>query len=85
MFTPRLQQILLILLETEETTSIKRLAEQIGVSKRTIQRELEYMDGALRPYSIVFQSKTGTGVWLDGAKEEKERLILGTNRREEND
>ena len=75
MFTPRLQQILLILLKTEETTSIKRLAEQIGVSKRTIQRELEYMDGALRPYSIVFQSKTGTGVWLDGAKEEKERLL----------
>ncbi len=75
MFTPRLRQILLIMLENEQTTSIQRLAQQIGVSKRTIQRELEYMESSLRQYHISFQSKTGTGVWLEGSQEEKERLL----------
>lgn len=75
MFTPRLRQILLIMLENEQTTSIRWLAEQIGVSKRTIQRELEYVENSLRKYNITFQSKTGTGVWLEGSPEEKERLL----------
>lgn len=75
MFTPRLRQILLIMLESEQKIPIRKLAEQIGVSKRTVQRELEYVQSSLKRYHIVFQSKTGTGVWLEGRKEEKERLL----------
>ena len=41
--TPRMRQILLVLLREDGPISVKTLAEQIGVSKRTAQRELEYI------------------------------------------
>ncbi len=74
-FTPRLVKILLILLEEPEVISVRKLAERIGVSKRTVQRELEYIDTDLAPYHITFMSKTGTGVWLAGTSEDKAALL----------
>ena len=43
--TPRLKQILMIMLEEGGIISVKELAQRIGVSKRTVQRELEYKIG----------------------------------------
>lgn len=74
-FTPRLKQILLILLKEEQPVPIKKLAEELGISKRTVQRELEYINSSLKKYELAFYSKTGTGVWLEGDSEEKERLL----------
>lgn len=74
-FTPRIKQILQVMLLTKQTMSIQSLADKVGVSKRTIQRELEYINGSLKSYEIRFMSKTGVGVWLEGAEEEKERLF----------
>lgn len=74
-FTPRIKQILQVLLSEESAISVKYLAEQVGVSKRTVQRELEYMDRSLREYDIRFLSKTGVGIWLEGSQEEKKRLL----------
>lgn len=72
--TPRMRQILCVLLKEKEPISVKYLAEQIGVSKRTVQRELEYMTSALRGFEIQFCSKTGVGVHLEGSESEKQRL-----------
>ncbi|MDD3027605.1 MAG: BglG family transcription antiterminator [Erysipelotrichaceae bacterium] len=72
-FDPRMKKILLELLK-DEYLSISQLAERVGVSKRTIQRELGYIDDDLRPYNLVFQSKTGKGVWLEGSQENKLEL-----------
>lgn len=72
-FTPRLQQILLIMLE-HDVIPVKELAERIQVSKRTVQRELEYISGPLKKYDIRFCSKTGIGVWLEGTAENKKKL-----------
>ena len=72
--TPRLKQILLIMLEKGEIISIQELASRIGVSKRTLQRELEYMESSLKPYHITYETKTGTGVWLSGSEEDKKKL-----------
>lgn len=72
--TPRMKQILTVLLREDKAISVKYLAEQIGVSKRTAQRELEYIDQDLNKYEITFFSKTGVGIWLEGAPEEKRRL-----------
>ncbi len=72
--TPRLKQILLIMLEDEQIISVKELAARIGVSKRTVQRELEYIGSSLKPYHVTFETKTGVGVWLDGAAEDKRIL-----------
>lgn len=73
-FTPRMKQLIWVLLEHEGIISVKNLAEKIGVSKRTVQRELGYMESALKPYGITFMSKTGVGVWLEGKGEDKNRL-----------
>ncbi|MGN1377843.1 MAG: BglG family transcription antiterminator [Dorea sp.] len=73
-FTPRMKQILQALLEEKEAVSVKTLAEKVGVSKRTVQRELESVDYYLKPYGIRFLSRTGVGVWLEGEDGEKDRL-----------
>lgn len=73
-WTPRMKQIFRVMLREPSAISVKYLAEQVGVSKRTVQRELEYMTSALKGYEIRFCSKTGVGVWLEGSTEEKERL-----------
>ncbi|WP_125143343.1 BglG family transcription antiterminator [Clostridium transplantifaecale] len=73
-FTPRMQQILRIMLNEDKVISVKNLAEQMKLSKRTVQRELEYLGKALKEYNVTFCSKTGTGVWLEGEAEDKERL-----------
>lgn len=73
--TPRLKQILLIMLEYGDVISVQELASQIGVSKRTVQRELEYIGNSLKPYHIIFESKTGKGVWLSGDEEDKKQLL----------
>ncbi len=74
-FTPRMQQILKIMATENQVVSVKSLAEQLGVSKRTVQRELEYLGHSLDKYGIAFCSKAGTGVWLEGDSEGKENLL----------
>lgn len=73
-FTPRLKQILNILLKEEQPMPIKKLAEELGVSKRTVQREMEYINSSLKRYALQFYSKTGAGVWIEGSEEDKARL-----------
>lgn len=73
--TPRMKQILLALLKETEPISIKYLAEETGISKRTVQRELEGVHDALLPYGMEFASKTGVGVWLAGDESGRERLL----------
>lgn len=72
--TPRMKQIFQVLLRESSAISVQYLAEQIGVSKRTAQRELEYAETSLKPYDLMFMSKTGVGIWLEGSEEEKQRL-----------
>ena len=71
----RAKQILKILLTEEEAIPVKSLAEKIGVSKRTTQRELEYISSYLKGYEIKYFSKTGVGIWLEGTQEEKKRFL----------
>lgn len=73
-FTPRMKQILQVLSAEEAPISVKTLAERVGVSKRTVQRELEYVESSLKGYDVRFLSRTGVGVWLEGNTEAKEIL-----------
>lgn len=87
----RLKQILLILLEQTEIISIQTLAEKVKTSKRTVQRELESVDEILKKYELSLQSKTGKGIWVEGAKENsfalywelKEQNLNDMNNKEE--
>jgi mannitol operon transcriptional antiterminator len=73
-FTPRLRQVLLILLQEDGIISVKKLADEIKVSKRTVQRELEYIGSSLNQYKVSLQTKTGIGIWVMGEKEDKDKL-----------
>lgn len=73
--TPRLKRILIIMLEENQVIAVKELASRIGVSKRTVQRELEYIGSSLKAYHITFETKTGKGVWLSGSEEDKKQLL----------
>ncbi len=73
-FTPRLRQILLILLKEEQIISVKKLADEIKVSKRTVQRELELVGSSLEQYHVSLQTRTGIGIWITGEEEDKQRL-----------
>ena len=72
--TPRMKQILTIMLRQDNVLSVKTLADEIGVSKRTIQREIEYLGHSLDMYEIDFCSRAGIGIWLEGSEEGKHRL-----------
>lgn len=73
--SPRLQDIVRVLLCAQSPMPVKALAEQIGVSKRTVQRELEYLDRPLKQFGLKFCSKTGSGVWLEGEEGDRARLL----------
>lgn len=73
--SPRVQDIVRTLLLEKSPMPVKVLAEQIGISKRTVQRELEYLDRPLKKYGLKFCSKTGSGVWLEGTEEDRARLL----------
>jgi len=73
--SPRLRQILFIMLKENQIISVQKLADEIKVSKRTVQRELEDVDASLRKYGLSLQSKTGIGIWLEGKSDNKESLL----------
>ncbi len=73
--TPRMKQIFEVLLQESSAVSVKYLAEQIGVSRRTVQRELESAGTCLKAYGLAFVSKTGVGIWIEGSDAEKKRLL----------
>lgn len=53
-FTPRLKQICKLCWFQQSAVSVKNLAESVSTSKRTVQRELEYIQGSLKGYDITF-------------------------------
>lgn len=74
-FSSRMQQILKILLKQEGPVPVKALAEKMGISKRTVQRELESVGRPLKRHGLEFCSKAGSGVWLDGSDGDKKALL----------
>lgn len=72
---PRLNKLLLLLLENEAPEPVSRLAEKLGVSRRTVFREMENIDVLLEPYGLEMITKAGEGIHLAGAAEGKTRLL----------
>ena len=73
-FTPRIQQILKILLDTSEPVSKQEIADELGVSKRTVQREFEYLEICIKKYHLKLVNQKGKGVALRGKDEDIEKL-----------
>ena len=74
-FSTRLLEILRILATHDDYVTTQSLAEVLGVSSRTIFRELENINGILKPYGVSVHAKTGHGYFMQGDKNQKELLV----------
>ncbi len=73
-FTPRIRNILQVMLASEKPVTKQEVADRIGVSKRTVQREFEYLEPALGEYGLVLENKKGVGLWIEGSQENLQAL-----------
>jgi mannitol operon transcriptional antiterminator len=75
----RERQILEILLTETDEITVKDLANQIGVSGRTVHRDLKNIEDILDEYDLFLQKKSGVGVQITGDKHkigELEQLLV---------
>ncbi|WML24180.1 BglG family transcription antiterminator [Neobacillus sp. OS1-33] len=72
----RERQILEILLTEKDEITVKDLADQIGVSGRTVHRDLKNVEDILTEYDLTLQKKSGVGVQISGSKEKIGELEL---------
>ena len=73
-FTPRIQQILRIMLDNRGPVNKQEIADDIGVSKRTVQREFEYLELCIKRYGLKLTNHKGIGVEIQGSPENIEKL-----------
>ena len=71
----RLKTILLHLANATEITTVKQIADEVGVSRRTILRDLQEAEEWLKKNGFTLESKSGKGIRLAGDEADRERLI----------
>ncbi|MBE5890052.1 MAG: PRD domain-containing protein [Lachnospiraceae bacterium] len=73
--TTRIHQILNILLDSRgQSLTDQKIADQIGVSKRTVLREMDSISEVLREYGLVLDRKKGEGSRILGDEEARDKL-----------
>jgi mannitol operon transcriptional antiterminator len=78
---PRTKAILNFLANSDEIVTFKQIAEEIGVSRRTILREFPDAEFWLKSHNFELQKKQGQGIVLKGGEPCRSRLrdILSEN------
>lgn len=72
----RERQILEILLTESNELTVKDLADKIGVSGRTVHRDLKNVEDILEEYNLSLQKKSGVGIQITGDKTKIRELEL---------
>ncbi len=75
MLTPRIKQILIYLLNAEQPATDSEVAAALGVSKRTILREADYIATILKDYGLTLVRKKGEGSQIEGDDDRKQELL----------
>ena len=70
----RTKKILKILLENDGYIVVDKIAEEVGVSSRTIRRALPGVEKWLEKNGFQLEKKKGTGILLDCSQEEKAKI-----------
>lgn len=70
----RTAKLLLLLLEHGSALPLQALSDSVGISKRTVQRDLAGVSDLLTEREVQLMSKTGLGIWLEGSQDALERL-----------
>ncbi|WP_085524595.1 BglG family transcription antiterminator [Tuberibacillus sp. Marseille-P3662] len=71
----RERQLIEVILTHNEAIPVHDLAAQLEVSTRTVHRDLQALDTLLNAYELSLTKKSGTGVRIEGADEQKRRLL----------
>lgn len=80
--TPREQRILLCILDSSSPLTSENIANQIGVSKRTVQRECESIEYYLKSFDLELVKKKRVGMFIEGTATQKSALrksLVGVN------
>lgn len=64
--SPRLTQILFLLVNADAPIPAGKLAEHLKISRRTVFRELEYINRTLQNYQLEMKTKSLQGLWIEG-------------------
>jgi mannitol operon transcriptional antiterminator len=62
------------LLTATDDVTVGELARMVGISVRTVRRDLPEIEGFLRPYRLSLQKKAGTGLRLNGSAAQRKAL-----------
>lgn len=74
--TSRQRAIMEMLLDEPKSLTVGAIAQQVGVSTRTIHRELDAVEPLIREYGLELVRRTGSGVELSGTAEQKRLLRM---------
>lgn len=72
----RVRKIVEILLDAQQVITISQLADELGVSNRTIHRDLKNVEEILAVCRLTLERKSGLGLELIGHQEDVKRLKL---------
>ncbi|MDD4369957.1 MAG: transcription antiterminator [Anaerostipes sp.] len=75
MISNRIKKILGIILQTKESVNVSQISEEIGVSERTIYRELPEVTEILSENNIRLDTVSKKGIITIGSMEDKEKLM----------
>ncbi|MDR1143419.1 MAG: transcription antiterminator [Spirochaetaceae bacterium] len=74
MISPRLFKLLELLLDRKEPVPVDAIAKNLGISRRTVFRELENVDELITRYRLELSSVPGRGIRLICGDEDRQKL-----------
>lgn len=74
--TARQRQMIMLLLDSSEEITAAEIAGNIGVSVRTVHREMEDTEQILHDFGLALSRKSGKGIQVNGAENGLERLRI---------
>lgn len=72
----RQEKLIQILLKSKKPLTTTELADQLGVSSRTIRSDLDKMESEIMLHQLSLEKKPRVGVWIEGAQDKKDALFL---------
>ncbi|MDR1306461.1 MAG: PRD domain-containing protein [Treponema sp.] len=74
MISPRLFKLLELLLDRKEPVPVDAIAKNLGISRRTVFRELENVDELITRYRLELSSVSGRGIRLVCGDDDRQKL-----------
>jgi mannitol operon transcriptional antiterminator len=79
--SPRLSRLLELLLRSDDPVKVDDLSAALGISRRTVFRELENADPVLAAFEAALVSVSGRGIAFSGPREARQNLLAALSER----